>query len=195
MKTDELRGELTTLADDTDPFEGSLDSLRRADLLRRTARASLVCMLAVAMVAAVSVIVFERHDHIIAVAGDPPVSAENTTTTSESLNAPPGFTTIGDAAGKPVGWARSDLLTPTQMDQAEYRTFVTPDRLIPVTGPNGSLVGYVAYDYGFVPLAQAQAPGFDIVKARIARNGGCMDRIGVHDPSEYGVPACVAPKG
>lgn len=94
-----------------------------------------------------------------------------------------GETEVADQHGNPVGYAKTSLIEP-----ADARTS-SPTTLIPVTDDSDHLVGYVAFDYGFVPLVEAEAPGFDIVKARVARYG-CMDRIGTHDPSEYGARDC-----
>ena len=105
----------------------------------------------------------------------------------------PGRTAVGDEAGNFVGYVDDSLIHPT--DPAAIAQKVTPEALIPVTDSTGRQVGYVAFDYGFVSGAEAGAPGFDIVKARIARNGGCMDAIGFTKPSDYGVPTCPAVGG
>jgi len=59
MQIDELRGELTTLADEIEPFEGDVRSLHRRERRRRIVRSSLVVGLVV--VVAASTIVVARH--------------------------------------------------------------------------------------------------------------------------------------
>ena len=102
----------------------------------------------------------------------------------------PDRVAVGDGAGNFVGYVDADLVRPT--DPAGIAQKVTPEALVPVTDASGRQVGYFAFDYGFVSSSEAAAPGFDIVKARIARSGGCMDAIGFSKPSDYGVPACPA---
>jgi hypothetical protein len=58
MQIDELRGELTTLADEIEPFEGDLRSLHRRERRRRIVRSAFVVALAVA---AASTVVVARH--------------------------------------------------------------------------------------------------------------------------------------
>src|SRR5207247_3482495 len=59
MQIDELRGELTTLADEIEPFEGDVRSLHRRGRRRRIVRSSLVA--AFALVVAASTVVVARH--------------------------------------------------------------------------------------------------------------------------------------
>jgi hypothetical protein len=59
MQIDELRGELTTLADEIEPFEGDVGSLHRRERRRRIVRSSLVVALTV--VVGASTIAVARH--------------------------------------------------------------------------------------------------------------------------------------
>jgi hypothetical protein len=59
MQIDELRGELTTLADEIEPFEGDVRSLHRRERRRRIVRSTLVA--AFAVVVATSTVVVARH--------------------------------------------------------------------------------------------------------------------------------------
>jgi len=61
MQIDELRGELTTLADEIEPFEGDVRSLHRHERRRRIVKSSLVALFAV-VVAASTVVVARRDD-------------------------------------------------------------------------------------------------------------------------------------
>jgi hypothetical protein len=92
----------------------------------------------------------------------------------------PALVPVGNEDGQFVGYVRrSDIEVPSSLDR--YYATVNARTLWHVTDIDGKLVGYIAPDVPFVPLAVAQAPAFDIEKVRADRNGGCEDQIG--DPT------------
>ncbi len=72
MQIDELRGELATLADEIEPFEGDVDSLHRRQRRRRVVASSLVVALAVAVAGSAVAVVRNRDDHRVHVTGAGP---------------------------------------------------------------------------------------------------------------------------
>jgi hypothetical protein len=69
MQIDELRGELTTLADEIEPFEGDVRSLHRRERRRRFARSSLVVGLVVVVAASTMVVARHRDNGRVRVTG------------------------------------------------------------------------------------------------------------------------------
>jgi hypothetical protein len=69
MHIDELRGELTTLADEIEPFEGDVRSLHRRERRRRIVTSSLVVALAVVVAASTVVVARHRGDGRVRVTG------------------------------------------------------------------------------------------------------------------------------
>src|SRR5437879_6280854 len=73
----------------------------------------------------------------------------------------PGMLRTVSEDGRFVGFVRqSDVMMPPK----RYYETVDARTLWRVTDYDGKLVGYVAPDVPFVPLAVAEAPGFDIEK-------------------------------
>jgi hypothetical protein len=69
MHIDELRGELTTLADEIEPFEGDVRSLHRRERRRRIVRSSLVAAFVVVVAASTVVVARHRDDGRVRVTG------------------------------------------------------------------------------------------------------------------------------
>ena len=49
--------------------------------------------------------------------------------------------------------------------------------MLPVTNAQGTLVGYLPMGLPFIPLAEAQQPGFDVEAVRARYDGGCEPQI------------------
>src|SRR5689334_11868838 len=67
----------------------------------------------------------------------------------------------GNEAGEFVGYVRrADVMMPAK----QFMRTVNARTMWPVVDADGAIVGYVAPDVPFVPLATVRAPGFDIEK-------------------------------
>lgn len=72
MQIDELRGELTTLADEIEPFAGDVGALHRRQRRRRAFASALSVALAIVVAASTVAIVRNRDDHRVHVTGAGP---------------------------------------------------------------------------------------------------------------------------
>jgi hypothetical protein len=117
-----------------------------------------------------------------------PTSTSSTATTSSPFPQIAGMTIVSDGNG-PVGYALTDQVLPRSVEAIRAQNART---LIPVTLGDGTLVGYIAPGVSFIPLAEAQHPGFDIEAVRARLNGGCEPQIG--DPTfKQKFPRCPPP--
>ena len=72
MDIDELRGELTTLADEIKPFEGDVRALHRRQRRRRALASALSVALAIVVAASTVAVIRNRDDHRVHVTGAGP---------------------------------------------------------------------------------------------------------------------------
>ena len=106
-------------------------------------------------------------------------SRRSTTTIASLEGFPPirAMTVVSDGH-RPVGYAPTARLIPRT--SAAFNA-MNARTLVPVTLADGTLVGYEADAVGFISLAAASRPGFDVEALRAQIQGGCEPQIG--DPA------------
>lgn len=102
-------------------------------------------------------------------------AASVTTVPTARLPQVEGMTIIDDSRGNNVGYVPTDEVLPKSIEAVNQLNART---MIPVTDAAGTRVGYYAFVVGFIPLATADAPGFDVEKVIADSQGGCEPPIG-----------------
>jgi hypothetical protein len=111
-----------------------------------------------------------------------------TTTQQQAFPQIAGKLIVSDGSG-PVGYIDEAQMRPATLAAANAQNAKT---LLPVTLGDGTLVGYIAPEVPFIPLSEADQPGFDVEKIRAQLQGGCEPQIG--DPTfKQEFPLCPPP--
>ncbi len=150
----------------------------RAPRARRRTTSSIVAvgsLLVAAVVVTCTLLVARDGDGRSRVRTHAPIASPTSVGGLRSIR---GKQVVANEQGQPVGYLDQSLIA---MPPKEFDKRVNARTMWPVTDAHGAIVGYLAPDVPFLPLAVVNAPGFDIEKVRAARFGGCENRIG--DPT------------
>src|SRR4051794_12009738 len=171
---DRLRRTFDAVAQTTRVGAAPRDRMRRLPFSYGNAAAALVVASAAALVLLFGV----GRQSPTRVRTGIPADEPTTTPAVIGLHSLPGFTVIASESGGAAGYVRTSYL---RMPYAEYQQTVNARTMWPVTDAAGTVVGYIAPDVPFIPLADVRQPDFDIEKVRAAREGGCEEQVG--DPN------------
>jgi hypothetical protein len=163
-----------TIADEDRAYRSIVDRAHRR-ITHRRLTTSAVAMALVAAIVITSVITSQPSTSEVRVQDDP--TSSTTTTSTKSLPPMDGMETVSDGTHD-VGYVPSALVHPKSIAAIEATNART---MFPVTNAQGTLVGYLALGLPFIPLAEAQQPGFDVEAVRAKSNGGCEPQLG--DPT------------
>jgi hypothetical protein len=164
MQIDELRSELTRLADEVGPFEGDVHILHRRERRRRVVTSSLAALLIVAIGASAIAVARHRDDSTVTAAGSKEVSsAEISHVDIIVIPASPAVEHVFDS---------SPLV-------AQYAPVPRAPRLGSLLTPSGAAFCALESDRGFA--VQASSPGSDIAQVLSRELAG---RAKVYDVSD-----------
>lgn len=178
-----LRRTFTAIADTTTIGPRSVDELT-APLEphhRRRGWRTWTATVAVAAAFVAGALIVVHHGHATPTRVDVDRPASSVTSVASFPFVPPsrpGLTAVADENGDFVGYVRTKFL---DMPSDEYEQTVNARTMWPVVDAHDTVVGYIAPDVPFIPIAVTEQPGFDIEKVRAAREGDCEDQIG--DPN------------
>lgn len=164
MQIDELRSELTRLADEVGPFEGDVHALHRRERRRRVVTSSLVAL--VIVVVAASIMAFVRHE------------GTATLTAAGSKEASSAEISRVDIVVVPASPAVEHVLGSSPL-VAHYAPIPRGPRLGSFLTPSGAALCALESNRGFA--VQASSPGSDIAQVLSRELAG---RAKVYDVSD-----------
>lgn len=164
MQVDELRSELTRLADEIGPFEGDVHALRRRERRRRVVTSSLVVVLIVVIGASAAAVVRHRDESTVTAAGSKEVAAAEISRV--------------DVIVIPASPAVERVLGSSPL-VARYAPVPRAVRLGSLLTPSGAAFCALESNRGFA--VQASSPGSDIARVLSSELTG---RAKVYDVSD-----------